>query len=149
MTIEIDQSGKIENTSKNTVIAFSNDIFGSILISAKDKRELQKIFRKIGKPKMFIYKLFAILIFLLIEKYLYQIKQIVIDEEYSGQFSLIKNLLLQEIRKKQPNFLTDNINIRRIGKKSKAHYVAYGVATGQKLADVRVTTREILKFVIK
>ena len=35
MIIEIDQSGKIENTSKNTAIAFSNDISGSILIPAK------------------------------------------------------------------------------------------------------------------
>ena len=73
MIIEIDQSGKIENTSKNTVIAFSNEIFGSILVKAKDKREIQKIFRKIGKPRIFVYRLFAILIFLLIKNHLKKI----------------------------------------------------------------------------
>ena len=63
MRIEIDQSGKIENTNKNTIIAFSNNKFKSIFISAKDKREIQKFFRRIGKPRIFVYKTFAILIF--------------------------------------------------------------------------------------
>ncbi|MCG2700747.1 hypothetical protein L6267_01100 [Candidatus Parcubacteria bacterium] len=66
MKIEIDQSGKIENTGKDTIIAFSNGSFGSISISAKDKREIQRIFRKIGKPRVFVYRVFAVLIFLLI-----------------------------------------------------------------------------------
>ena len=54
MRIEIDQSGKIENTNKNTIIAFSNNKFKSIFISAKDKREIQKFFRRIGKPRIFV-----------------------------------------------------------------------------------------------
>lgn len=53
MNIEIDQSGKIENTNKDTVIAFSDDTCGSILIKAVDKREIQKIFRDIGKSRIF------------------------------------------------------------------------------------------------
>ena len=60
MKIEIDQSGKIENTNKNTIIAFSDSKFKSIFISAKEKREIQKFFRRIGKPKIFIYKVFEI-----------------------------------------------------------------------------------------
>jgi len=63
MKIEIDQSGKIEDTSKNTIIAFSNGKFKSIFISAREKRELQKFFRRIGKPRIFVYRVFAILIF--------------------------------------------------------------------------------------
>ena len=94
MNIEIDQSGKVENTSKNTIIAFSNDIFGSIFITAKDKREIQKIFRKIGKSRIFVYRLFSILIFLLIKDHLKRIDQIIIDEEYPGKENLIKNYLI-------------------------------------------------------
>ncbi len=149
MNFEIDQSGKIENTSKNTVIAFSNKIFGSIFISAKDKREIQKIFRNAGKPRIFVYKLFTILIFLLIKKHLKDINQIIIDDEYPGKGYLIKNFLQQEFRKKNSDFSANNITIKRIGKKSRAHYLAYGVATGRKMPDKRVTIREILKFIVK
>ena len=65
MKIEVDQSIKIENTEKDTVVAFSNGVYGSIIISAKDKREIQEVFRKTGKRMIFAYKLFAILIFIL------------------------------------------------------------------------------------
>lgn len=149
MEIEIDQSGKIENTSKNTVIAFSNKIFGSIFISTKDKREIQKIFRGAGKSRIFVYKLFAILIFLLIKKHLKNIDQIIIDDEYPGKGHLIKNFLFQEIKKRNSDFSPNDIIIKRIGKKSRAHYVAYGVATAKKLPDKRVTIKEILKFIVK
>lgn len=149
MIIEVDQSGKIENTNKNTIIAFSNEIFGSILISTKDKREIQKIFRKIGKPKMFVYKLFAILTFLLLKKHLKKIDQIIIDEEYPGKSVLIKDYLLREIRKVRPNFSKENISFRAVGKRSKAHYLAYGVAIGKKLPDKTVNVKEILRFVVK
>ncbi|HEX9722115.1 MAG TPA: hypothetical protein VGA53_02520 [Candidatus Paceibacterota bacterium] len=70
MRIEIDQSGKIENTSKDTIIAFSNGIRKAIRISSVDKREIQAIFRRTGKPRIFVYKFFSILVFLLIEKHL-------------------------------------------------------------------------------
>ena len=80
MKIEIDQSGKIENTSKDTVIAFSDGIRKAIRISSNDKREIQAIFRRIGKPRIFIYKLFAILIFLLIRDHLKELDEVVIDE---------------------------------------------------------------------
>ncbi|MCX6810253.1 MAG: hypothetical protein NTY30_00740 [Candidatus Berkelbacteria bacterium] len=52
MKIEIDQSGKIEETGKPTVIAFSNGKSASIIISAKDKKLVQTVFRKIGQPKI-------------------------------------------------------------------------------------------------
>ena len=149
MKIEIDQSGKIEDTSKNTIITFSNDKFKSIFISAKEKREIQKIFRKIGKPRIFIYKLFAILIFRLIKNHLKEIDEIIIDEEYSGKASLIKNFLLREIRKIKPDFQKDTIIFKRVGKKSRAHFLAYGVATEKKEADVKVTAKEVLKIMIK
>lgn len=66
MVIEIDQSEKIEYTHKNTVVAFSNGISGSIIIKSKEKRKIQEIFRKAGKPKIFVYDLFAALIFILL-----------------------------------------------------------------------------------
>lgn len=136
MDIEIDQSGKIEDTNKNTVVAFSNSRFKSVLIGAKEKREVQKLFRRIGRSRMFVYRSFAILIFLLIRRHLKEIQKITIDEEYPGKESLIKNLLFQEIRAVNADFDKKNIVFRRIGKKSRAHFVAYGVAAGKKTADL-------------
>jgi len=43
MKIEIDQSNKIEQTNKDSVVGFSNNIFGSVLMRAKDKREVKKV----------------------------------------------------------------------------------------------------------
>lgn len=51
MQIEIDQSGKIEDTSKDTVLALSNGTQFSIKISRNIKRELQNIFRKNKEPR--------------------------------------------------------------------------------------------------
>ncbi len=36
-------------------MAFTEEISKSLLIKAKDKREIQKIFRQIGKSRIFIY----------------------------------------------------------------------------------------------
>ena len=41
MKIEIDQSGKVEETNKPTVIGFSNSLQRTILITAKEKQKLQ------------------------------------------------------------------------------------------------------------
>ncbi len=49
MRIEIDQSGKIENTNKPKVIAFTGDKNKSLIIFAGEKQKLQKHFRRIGK----------------------------------------------------------------------------------------------------
>lgn len=148
MIIEIDQSGKVENTHQDTIIAFSNNSVGTIVMRAKEKREVQKVFRKIGKPRMFVYRVFAILIFILIKNHLKNSYQIVIDEEYSGQENLIKSFLVREIKKIQPGFIASNIVFKRIGRKSRAHYFAYGVATGKKLADRSVSSKEVLKFLV-
>lgn len=149
MNIEIDQSGKVEDTGKNTVIAFSNDVFGTIFISAQEKREVQKFFRKIGKGRMFVTRVFAVLIFLLLKPYLRKLKQIVIDEEYPGKAGLIKQFLLEESRKITPSFSKDDIVFRSIGKKSRAHFLAYGVASGRKQTDLKIGAREILRMITR
>ncbi len=149
MIIEIDQSGKVENTSKDTVVAYANGSFKSVIIKAKEKREVQKVFRKINKPRVFVYRVFAVLIFLLVKPELKRVTTIIIDIEYPGQSGLIKHYLLQEIKKVVPNFRKENIVFQEIGKKSRAHYVAYGVSSGKRAADMVVTARDILKFVIK
>lgn len=149
MIIEIDQSGKIENTNRNTIIAFSNNVFGSILITGKDKREIQEIFREAGKPKVFVYRLFAILIFILIKKHIKKIDQIIIDLEYPGKSNLIKNYLLQEIKKERTDFSSGDITFKRIGRKSKAHSIAYLTFKERMRPDIIAKKKDILNFIVK
>ena len=68
MKYQIDQSGKIEQMSKDSVIAYSNNSKASILIPRKLKRRLQEVFRLHGFTKLFIYYLFSVGIYYLIEK---------------------------------------------------------------------------------
>lgn len=67
MKIYIDQSGKIENTNQPTIVAFSNGDSGSVLVAAKDKKEIQKYCRLFHRGRIFVYKTFACLIFILKE----------------------------------------------------------------------------------
>lgn len=149
MNIEIDQSGKIENTNKDTVIAFSDDTSRSILIKARDKREIQKIFRKIGKSRIFVYKLFSILIFLLIKRQLRKIDQIFIDNEYPGWEYLIKDYLLREIRRIKPDFEPESISFKEVGKKSRAHYMTRNIIHKKRDPDLKVGVKEVFKYIVK
>lgn len=149
MDIEVDQSGKIENTRVDTVVAFSDSKTKSILIPAKEKRRLQKIFREAGKSRVFVYRTFAILIFLLIKDDLKDIDYLTIDNEYPGQDMLIKNYLLQEIRRTR--FILDKkaISFGRLTKKSPAHKEAYAVYKKNKEPNKVVTIKNTIKFVLK
>ncbi|OGH05974.1 MAG: hypothetical protein A2W22_03545 [Candidatus Levybacteria bacterium RBG_16_35_11] len=122
---QVDQSGKIEQTNKVTIIAFSNTKNGSIKLLAKDKRYLQKIYRQAGKSKIYIFQVFSALLYLLLEKSKIGRAIIVIDKEYPGQEALIKSYLTQLVQKRgriKLNF--DELRFDFIGKGSNAHGVA-------------------------
>lgn len=149
MQIYIDQSSKIEYTSQDTVIAYSNSKQKSLLIRAKDKREIEKIFRQAGKPYIFIYKTFAILIYILIKNDLSKIKCIIIDKEYQGKEPLIKDFLLQIIRKKSKELIAkEDIQFKQIGKKNNAHKKALGTYQGKIKPDLIVDLRDIMPCIV-
>jgi hypothetical protein len=124
MRIEIDQSGKIENTNRPTVIAFSNNKNDVLVLLAKDKKEVQKYFRKANKPRLFIYITFVVLIFTILKKHIKNYDQIVIDREYPGYEKLITSNL-NRLLKKELNICNASISTTQIGKKSKAHDLAW------------------------
>ena len=55
MHVEVDQSGKIEDTATDTVLAFSNEADFAILIPAKVKRVCLRRLRNRGKAGKSIY----------------------------------------------------------------------------------------------
>lgn len=129
MSIQIDQSGKIEDTAKDTVIAYSNGTQGSVFISKKIKRQIQEAFRFYGETKFFVDKIFATAIYYLICDF--KVKQkITIDLEYPGRDRFITKLILELL--KFGNRPQHDIYFARIGSKPKAHYAAKDVFDGKK-----------------
>ena len=150
MQIEIDQSGKIEETNKDTIIAFSNGIKQSVRIHRRTKRRLQETFRTYGKPRLFRFRVFACGVYILIKNYLSKINQIVIDTEYIGNEKLIKEMII-EIANSEPikNDLRQKIVFKRIGKNSSAHILALSVSRKNIKADKVIGYDELVKIAIK
>ena len=124
MHIEVDQSGKIEQTDMDTVVAFSNNHQYAVLLPKELKR---KLIGKYRKEKQIILKLFVICVYYTLKDYLHQIRLIIIDNEYEGKQNYIKSLLLDFIRRDYKDFDKNLIKIAHITKKSKAHEAASNV----------------------
>ncbi len=144
MHIEIDQSGKIEHTSRTTVIAYANGSSMSLRISASEKQKLIRTMKENRHPKTtYVYTIFATLIFMLLcTMRTASAANVTIDKEYPGKEPTIKNFLLQLYRKERRK--PPAIRFDAIGKKSPAHKTALAVFQNKKRADVVVTAREVL-----
>lgn len=147
MRIEIDQSIKIEETNKNTIIGmanFRNEAF-TVIIKGRTKRRLKEEFRKIGKPNLFKFRAFVAGVVLMIKYSGFKdISDVVIDEEYSGKEKILRSMFLEMWSgyfKKVPNFEIDNI-----GKKSNAHKISYYTMKGKHKPDKEISFDELRKL---
>ena len=145
MRIEVDQSGKIEQTDMDTVVAFRNSEQYSVLLKKKIKAEILTEYR--NKYKDIHYRIFAILVFYCIKNHLHKIELIVIDIEYEGKEGDIKRNLLRSIWKSYPNFDKKLINFSNIGKKSNAHRVAYQTFIGKLAPNKIIMKKEVEKLI--
>ncbi len=151
MIIEVDQSGKVEQTGKDTAIACTDEegFERSIQISAKEKRKLQKFFRGIGKPRFYTHKVFALLVFILIRGHVLKLSRIIIDPEYPGYEKLLSSLIAELIKEVHPTFEADRILFKRVGKRSNAHIVANTVFRKEQKPTIVVTAQDLLKIIAK
>jgi hypothetical protein len=143
MNYQIDQSGKIEDTKKLTVVAYANGSIKTLKISAVEKRKLITILRVQDYPqKAFIYKAFAGLIFLLLKDE--QVDNVQIDKEYPGNENIIKIILFQlfdKTNKKRPE-----VSFTLIGKNSPAHKAAIATFRGQRKPDLIIKAVDLLRL---
>lgn len=145
MKIEIDQSGRTEYTSVNTSIGDS--LGNNVLIKAKDKRLIQLLFRKAGKPKLFVMQTFSLLICLIIKKSFNKNSVYIIDIEYPGHNNDILNYVIKFSPKLKILIEKSQIRFSLIGKKSKAHKTAYEFFKKPTRSGF-VKNREILKILL-
>ena len=146
--IYIDQSGKVEYTNKQTVVAYSNGRNKALFISSISKKKIQKVFRDAGKPDLFVYKTFAILIYLLIKEDINKLSIITIDREYTSKESLIKKYLLEIIRKGGHAVDPNDIHFAEIGKHSPAHTKAINTYRKRTKPELIIKDSDILKWIV-
>ncbi len=146
MHTEVDQSGKIEQTNWDTVLAFSDSIAYAILIPAKVKRKAIDLLRSTGKRGKRLYLiLFAAALYQLLKDHLSQLELITIDIEYMGSEQDIKLMLLNLIRQTHLDYPADNIIFGHVSKGSPAHKKALAVYRGNARADKTLTLEELLE----
>ena len=146
MKYQIDQSAKIEQTNKTTVIAYSNDNQFALVIPRRLKRRIQEVFRLHGFSSLFTYYLFSVGLFYLLE-HLEKKENIIIDTEYPGKdkiiISFLKPLL---IKNKKPDH---RISFARIGNRPPAHYAAKDVFDKKKRPDKTLRLEDIIRALKK
>ncbi|MDP3698158.1 MAG: hypothetical protein Q8R47_01085 [Nanoarchaeota archaeon] len=116
----IDQSGKAEDTSMDTILAFSsNEIQYSIRISKKIKQNIFTQCQKKHKTNLAL-RLFSYGLYLLLKEKVDKDSIVIIDDEYPGHGRDIKQYLVQHL-----GLQKEQIKFTLIGKKDSAHKIAY------------------------
>jgi len=147
MHIEVDQSGKIEQLNKNTVIAFSNKNQYSVLIPKEIKQEVYRLYK--GNVKELRYRIFCIGVYYCLKDYIKEKELITICFEYWGKENLIRSFLLDYFRKDSALLDSKIIRFGKIGKQSNAHAVAIDVHRGNRKSNKTLTLGEIEKWLKK
>ena len=148
MHIEVDQSGKMEKMNVDTVLAFSDEKSAAVLIPAEVKRVCLQALRRRGRRKTtIVLKIFAAGLFLLLQDVLEEVTLATIDQEYPRREGDIKGTLLRLIWASGKGFEKERIVFHQVGKKSAAHFKAYGVYKGFQEADRILTAEDILALI--
>lgn len=147
MSVEIDQSGKIEQLNTNTVVALSNDFSSAIFISTSCKPRLFFKLRKTKIPRNILYpQIFTILIYLAMNQLKSFPNMLFVDEEYTGKNKLIKDFLLKLIKKTKPKWSGD-IRFKLVGKLSPSHKLAWSIHNKtSKFKFIKTNEVEILNY---
>ena len=140
---EADQSVRVEELTDDTIIAIANaESKQAVIITSRAKRRLLEYYRRLGKPKRFAPHVFSAGLALMILNSNFRVDEIVIDIEYPGYETEIIDLLKKHFSRLLVYFSV-------IGKKSPAHFVAYGVHKGKIKPDFSVGFDEILAVINK
>ena len=145
MPYQLDQSGRLEYTSQDTVLAIANSKKKTILIKAKEKRFLQQVFRTMGKNKQYAIRTFSIMIYYLIKTN--PPPHLIIDLEYPGWEDNITSELINLFKRNSRNFNPHSLEFKAIGKSAEAHWQAYHVFKRKRRPNIIITAKEILNEV--
>ena len=153
MNVEVDQSGKFENTQTDTVLSVANYKFSySILITNKEKRKFFtsiKHLRPSWTKHMANIQAFGIMLYLLLKPNVSKFNQIKIDTEYVGHEGVIKDRTLSLLNRHRRLIFTEQIIFRQIGKNSPSHATAIAVFRKILSPNSTIISQDILKVIPK
>jgi hypothetical protein len=129
--VEVDQSGRTDVLTVDTVLALSDDLQRAILIPKFAKRECWARLRAREMRKALVgIRLFSASLVLLLEECVDSLASITIDLEYVGWEGEIKRHVLRKLRERGHKIEKDQIVFRQIGKESPAHKLAWRTLRG-------------------
>jgi hypothetical protein len=143
--IEVDQSGRTDVLTVDTVLAFSDGLQVVILIPKAVKQACYHSLKASGVRKHRIgVRLLTAGLVLLLQDQIARLQTVTIDLEYVGSaIGDIKGGLLQHLRQQIPGLRSDQVIFRQIGKKSAAHVLALETFRGKREPNRRITIAEM------
>jgi len=148
-SVEVDISGRVEDTSTDTIFAFSNSEQYKIKISKKTKRDCVLLLRKLGKHgKSFYLQIYCCGLYCLMKNSIDRFSLITLDEEYRGKDRDVKRIILGYFSRNNKDISPDKIRFELIGRKSPAHFAAFTCHQDRTKADGSITTLEILETIL-
>lgn len=131
----IDQSGRVEETNKVTIVALADKKKSfTIALLPKTKKELLSVFRKSGKPKTFPIVIFSDIVFMTMLRSKTFPQELIIDMEYPGHDNTIKNIIITLCRRFKKK--TPEVYFANIGKNDPAHFAARDTYTKKTKPDL-------------
>jgi len=116
----VDQSGKVEQTNRDTVVAATDGKSVAVVIRSRDKQRLFARAKQSRRKNLYL-RVFAYAIFRAIETLLHEDARIVIDAEYPGKEHTIIEMLCDFSEENGRPLNPKRIEFDCIGKQSKAH----------------------------
>ncbi|MCX6784312.1 MAG: hypothetical protein NT141_04620 [candidate division WWE3 bacterium] len=141
MKYQIDQSNKIEETSKVTYVCLANGKTIIFSINSNEKQKLKLFFRELNKP--LIFKLFTFSVLCAKAIITSKAGTVEIDCEYTNHEIDIKSYITQILLIEKTR--SPDIWFAHVGKKSNAHLKGYA-AMKKKAKGVTITAGEVLRY---
>lgn len=147
MQIEIDTGSRLD-TSGDTTFAFSNDGERVVLVRQSVRDECLR--RIPGSRLKRELRLFAACVYILIRDRIEEIEDMTIDREYPGHEEEIRWILFNLLKRDVPEPASRvRITFRSIGKKSRAHGIAWRCYRGERSPDGVLSMEELLAVLKK
>lgn len=147
MRVEVDQSGKIGEAGTTTALAFTDGIARTLVLKSSEKSKLVRDLKAIKNRDAFYFRLYAYLLFRLVEADIETITQLCIDDEYPGRYGEIKGYFLDILRTHGIVIDPAIIHFLRVGKASRVHTLAI-TAHRTEVADIVVSYEDVMEFFI-